>query len=367
MKYVDEYRDPEATRALAGRHPLAGHAAVDAHGGLRRPDPRHREVRHRRAAAAEMTLLHGPGCPVCVTPVEMIDTAIELASPPGGDLLLVRGHAARARDRRGTCSRSRPPAATCASSTRRSMRVRSRGTIPTARSCSSPSGSRRPRPPTRWPSTRRRRDGVGNFSDAGVARARASRAGGDPRVAGLPRAGVPRGRTRLRRDGLPRSIVRSPLRHRVPIVVTGFEPLDILQGIYLCVRQLEEGRAEVENQYARVVAAQGNRPAQALMTEVFEVVDRQLARHRRRSAGAVSGCRPAYAALDAERRFDWSRDGADEQPTECQSGRVLQGLLQPHRVSGLRDPVHARAPTGRHHGVVRGGVRRLLPAIEADA
>jgi hydrogenase expression/formation protein HypD len=116
-------------------------------------------------------------------------------------------------------------------------------------------------------------------------------------------------------------------RYRVPIVVTGFEPLDLLQGIHMCVTQLEDGRAEVENQYARSVRAEGNRPALALIREVFEVVPRTW-----RGIGAIpaSGLalRPAYAAHDAERRFGVRGVGGREDP-ECRSGRVLQGLLKP--------------------------------------
>src|SRR5215471_2981638 len=111
--------------------------------------------------------------------------------------------------------------------------------------------------------------------------------------------------------------------YRVPIVVTGFEPLDILQGVYMCVRQLEEGRAEVENQYSRAVRREGNQSAQALVREVFRVVPR-----RWRGIGDVPasglGLREAYAAHDAERRFG-SIDATPEAESECISGLVLRG------------------------------------------
>jgi hydrogenase expression/formation protein HypD len=117
-------------------------------------------------------------------------------------------------------------------------------------------------------------------------------------------------------------------RHRVPIVVTGFEPLDLLQGIYMCVKQLEEGRAEVENQYSRVVAESGNRPAQRIIREVFQVVDRQW-----RGIGQIDrsglGLRPEYAEFDAEQRFHLRPDRAAPESSECKSGLVLQGLLRP--------------------------------------
>jgi len=115
--------------------------------------------------------------------------------------------------------------------------------------------------------------------------------------------------------------------HRVPIVVTGFEPVDLLQGLLMLVTQLEEGRHEVENQYARVVREGGNRPAQALVAQVFGIRDRAW-----RGIGVIPdsgfGLREAYAAFDAERRFQVEAVGGPESP-ECRSGEVLQGLLKP--------------------------------------
>jgi hydrogenase expression/formation protein HypD len=116
--------------------------------------------------------------------------------------------------------------------------------------------------------------------------------------------------------------------YRVPIVVTGFEPLDILQGILMCVRQLETGRAEVENQYARSVQREGNRAAQALMARVFRVVSRKW-----RGVGEIPmsgyGLAEEFSAYDAELRFgvaDYRRD----EDSECISGQVLRGVRKPH-------------------------------------
>jgi len=103
--------------------------------------------------------------------------------------------------------------------------------------------------------------------------------------------------------------------------------LDLLQGIHMCVAQLESGRAEVENQYARAVRATGNTAAQAMLREVFEVVPRTW-----RGLGPIPasglGLRAGYADWDAERKFDVSTLGAREE-AECRSGQVLQGLLKP--------------------------------------
>jgi hydrogenase expression/formation protein HypD len=116
-------------------------------------------------------------------------------------------------------------------------------------------------------------------------------------------------------------------RHRVPIVVTGFEPLDILQGVLMCVRQLEQGRAEVENQYSRAVRRPGNRAARAMVDEVFEIVPR-----RWRGIGDIPesglGLRADYAAHDAERRFG-PVDAAGEARGECIGGQVLRGVSRP--------------------------------------
>jgi hydrogenase expression/formation protein HypD len=113
----------------------------------------------------------------------------------------------------------------------------------------------------------------------------------------------------------------------VPIVVTGFEPADILQGVLMCVKQLEEGRAEVENQYARVVRPSGNEPARDLITRVFEVSAR-----RWRGIGEIpaSGLalRPEYREHDAETRFGLVEEGAEES-TECISGEILRGVRKP--------------------------------------
>jgi hydrogenase expression/formation protein HypD len=116
-------------------------------------------------------------------------------------------------------------------------------------------------------------------------------------------------------------------KHRVPIVVTGFEPLDILHGILLTVQQLEAGRAEVENQYRRAVRPQGNLAAQDLIRRVFQVVDRKW-----RGIGEIPrsglGLADEYSAFDAARKFGLSDRQVDE-PAECLAGLVLQGLKKP--------------------------------------
>jgi hydrogenase expression/formation protein HypD len=116
-------------------------------------------------------------------------------------------------------------------------------------------------------------------------------------------------------------------RYHVPIVVTGFEPVDMLEGILMAVRQLEEGRAEVENQYARAVRPEGNPAARKLVEDVFEVCDRKW-----RGVGSIpkSGyrLRYEYREHDAERRFQVEDVEANESPA-CISGQILRGLRKP--------------------------------------
>jgi hydrogenase expression/formation protein HypD len=130
-------------------------------------------------------------------------------------------------------------------------------------------------------------------------------------------------------------------RYRVPIVVTGFEPVDILEGIAMAVAQLEAGRHDVENQYARSVRRDGNRPAQELVTRVFQPVDRQW-----RGVGTIPGSglalRPAFAAFDAERKFGLHGIRAEES-TACRAGDVLRGRLRPHEC-----PAFGQACTPEH-------------------
>jgi hydrogenase expression/formation protein HypD len=133
-------------------------------------------------------------------------------------------------------------------------------------------------------------------------------------------------------------------RYRVPIVVTGFEPLDILQGILMCVEQLEQGRAEVQNQYARAVRRRGNEPAQELIRHVFQVVPRKW-----RGVGEIPqsglGLAPAYAEFDAERRFGVATLTAEES-AECISGLILQGVKKPHQCPAFATRCTPEHPLG---------------------
>jgi len=133
-------------------------------------------------------------------------------------------------------------------------------------------------------------------------------------------------------------------KYEVPIVVTGFEPLDILEGIWMAIRQLEEGRHEVENQYVRAVRREGNRPAQELVSKVFQPVDRGW-----RGIGTIPtsglGLRPELAAFDAERKFGLEGIYAEESP-ECRGGDVLRGHLKPYECPAFGTVCTPETPLG---------------------
>jgi len=133
-------------------------------------------------------------------------------------------------------------------------------------------------------------------------------------------------------------------RYGVPIVVTGFEPLDILEGMWMAVQQLEEGRHEVENQYVRSVRREGNRPAQDLVARVFRAVDRGW-----RGIGTIPasglGLREEFAAFDAELKFDLGHVRAEE-PVACRAGDVLRGQIKPFECSAFGTECTPERPLG---------------------
>lgn len=134
-------------------------------------------------------------------------------------------------------------------------------------------------------------------------------------------------------------------KYKIPIVVTGFEPVDILQGVYLAVKQLEEKKHEVENQYSRVVQKKGNIPAKKLLAEVFDTVDRKW-----RGIGTIpqSGyqLKEAYADFDAEKIFKVENITQPES-SKCIAGEVLQGLKNRSPVRHLEKSVRPKIRLAR--------------------
>jgi hydrogenase expression/formation protein HypD len=325
MKFRDEYRDGEAARKFAdaiARTVTRPWTLMEVCGGQT-----HAIVRYGidRLLPRGVELVHGPGCPVCVTPVEYVDKAIEIAARPGvvlcsfGDMLRVPGTdgdllAAKSRGADVRIVYSPLDAVAIArAEPDRDVVFFAVGFETTA-------------PANAMAAFQAKRQGVGNFSMlvSHVLVPPAMRAileAPSNRIQGFLAAGhvcTVMGYSEYE------PIAR---RYRVPVVVTGFEPVDILEGVYLCVRQLEEGRAEVENQYSRSVRRDGNETAQQVMREVFRVIPR-----RWRGIGDIPdsglGLARAYAALDAERRFGPVAPERDDD-NDCISGAVLRGERKP--------------------------------------
>lgn len=325
MRFMDEYRDADRARAYAQAIAAAvtrPWTIMEVCGGQT-----HAIVKYGidSLLPPEITLLHGPGCPVCVTPLEMIDRAIELASRPEvtlcsfGDMLRVPGSAhdlltvkARGGDVRIVYS-PLDALALAAKLPEREVVFFAVGfetTAPANAMAVHQAAARR----------------IPNFSML------ASHVLVPPAIEAVLQNKQTRIQAFLAAGhvctimglGEYRPIARD---YGVPIVATGFEPLDILQGVLMCVRQLEDGRSEVENQYARSVRTDGNPTAQAILRDVFEVIPRKW-----RGIGEIPGSglklRERYAAWDAERRFEL-KTGDVPEPADCQSGQVLQGIIRP--------------------------------------
>jgi len=325
MELIDEYRDPAAARRYVEairRAVTRPWSLMEVCGGQT-----HALLRFGidRLLPPGLTLIHGPGCPVCVTPIDIIDKALAIAARPEvifcsfGDMLRVPGTI----DDLFTV-KSRGGDVRIVYSPMDALTIAERE--PGRQVVFFAVGFETTAPGNAMAAVEARRRGLQNFSllvshvlvpPAMEAILRAPRR----RVDGFLAAGhvcAVMGLEEYR-----------PLaeRYRVPIVATGFEPLDLLQGIHMCVRQLEDGRAEVENQYARSVRPEGNPAALTVLRDVFEVVPRAW-----RGIGSIAASglalRGPYAELDAERRFDVAGVGGRESP-ECRSGEVLQGLLKP--------------------------------------
>jgi hydrogenase expression/formation protein HypD len=342
MKFVEEYREAKAAQryaraiARAVRHPWR---IMEICGGQT-----HAIVKFGvdELLPPEITLLHGPGCPVCVTPLETIERSLTLASRPDvifcsyGDMLRVPGKEmdllavkANGGDVRIVYS-PLDALAIAVEHPDRQVVFLAVGFETTA-------------PANAMAVFQAHQRGIRNFSvlvsHVLVPPAmEAILASSDSTINAFLAAGhvcTVMGYTEY-----------EPLavRYNVPIVVTGFEPLDLLQGVFMCVRQLERGEARVENQYARAVRREGNRAAQDLVRRVFGVVPRKW-----RGIGEIPasglGLREEYAAYDAELRFNLLGD-VHEEPSECISGLVLQGVKKPSECAAFGSRCTPEHPLG---------------------
>jgi hydrogenase expression/formation protein HypD len=342
MKYLDEYRDPTAASKL--RRAVAAITTrpwtiMEVCGGQT-----HTIVKYGidELLPAGIELVHGPGCPVCVTPLELIDKAIAIASRPEvifcsfGDMLRVPGSGSdlfAVKAAGGDVRIVYSPLDCLAIAEQNPARTVVFFAV----------GFETTAPPNAMAVWQARRRSLTNFavlvSHVLVPPAMtAILASPTNRVQGFLGAGhvcTVMGYEEY-----------EPLAERfgIPIVITGFEPLDLLEGIYRCVRMLEEGRIGVENQYARVVHREGNGAALRLIREVFEVTDRKW-----RGIGTIpqSGFRlsSAYAEFDAEQRF--AVEGVQvAESSLCISGLILQGLKKPHECNAFGKTCTPENPLG---------------------
>ena len=342
MKYLDEYRDPVLARRLLDELrevATAPWTIMEVCGGQT-----HTIVRQGidELLPAGIRMIHGPGCPVCVTPLSMVDKAVAIAARPEvtfasyGDMLRVPGSTgdlvgvkARGGDVRVVYS---PLDA-----------VRIAEANPDRQVVFFAVGFETTAPANAMAVRHAAARGLTNFSVlvshvlVPPAITAILDAPGNE-VCGFLAAGhvcAVMGYTEY-----------EPIaeRYRVPIVVTGFEPLDLLEGILMTVRQLEEGRAEVENQYARAVRRSGNTAARDAIRQVFTVTARTW-----RGIGEIpaSGLAlaPRYAAYDAERRFAVDGVGSAEHPA-CIAGDILRGTQVPTDCPAYGTACTPRSPLG---------------------
>lgn len=326
MKFLSEYRDQRAAEKLAQqvwkktRHPwtimeiCGGQTHTIVKTGLEDLLPR------------EITLVHGPGCPVCVTPIELIDKAIAIARRPElifcsfGDMLRVPGSSKSLFDVKAEGGDVRVVYSPLDA-------LKLARANPDRQVVFFAVGFETTAPANAMAAWQADEAGIENFSLL------------------VSHVLVPPAMEALLSS--PNCVVQGFLaaghvctimgfeeyvpiseKYKVPIVVTGFEPLDLLEGILMTVTQLEEGRHEVGNQYVRSVRREGNRAAQRTIAEVFEIVPRQW-----RGLGEIPASgfqlRGRFQKFDANQRFPFSGEPAHESP-ECISGLILQGIKKPH-------------------------------------
>lgn len=343
MKYLDEYRDAAITRSLLAE---LAHAVtrpwkiMEVCGGQT-----HAILKSGldQLLPPGVDLIHGPGCPVCVTPLEMIDKAIELASRPDvifasfGDMLRVPGSTRDLFSVKAAGGNVRviysPLDAVKMAKNNPDKQVVFFGI-----------GFETTAPANAMSVVQAKALGLTNYSmlvshvivPPAIAALMESP---DVQVNGFLAAGHVC--TVMGYWEYP------PLaeRYHIPIVVTGFEPVDIVRGLLACVTQLEAGRAEVENAYERSVTYDGNRLAQAVINRVFELTDRAW-----RGIGVIpmSGYkfRAEFTAYDAEQRFPEVQAIATEESTLCISGQILQGLKKPFNCPAFGKECTPQSPLG---------------------
>jgi hydrogenase expression/formation protein HypD len=342
VKYVDEYRDRRAAdryaRAIA-RITTREWNIMEVCGGQT-----HAIVKFGidELLPKRITLLHGPGCPVCVTPVELIDKATQIAERPEvifcsfGDMLRVPGT---------TCDlfdvKSRGGDVRIVYSPLDAVRLAREN--PGRKVVFFAIGFETTAPANAMAAFIARREKLANFSML------VSHVLVPPAIAAILQTRGNRVQAFLGPGHVcavmgVREYEALSARYRVPIVVSGFEPVDLLEGVLRAVQQLERGEAKVENPYARVVAHEGNKAARELMYEVFEVSDRKW-----RGVGSIpkSGfkLRHEYRDHDASKIFEVEAISTEE-CAECISGLVLRGLKKPSDCAAFGKRCTPQSPMG---------------------
>jgi hydrogenase expression/formation protein HypD len=326
VKFLSEYRDQKAAEQLA--HAIRERVTrpwtiMEVCGGQT-----HTIVKSglEDLLPHEISLVHGPGCPVCVTPVELIDKAVAIAQRPEaifcsfGDMLRVPGSSKSLFDVKAEGADVR-----IVYSPLDALKLAK--TNPNRQIVFFAVGFETTAPANAMAAWQADHDGVENFSllvsHVLVPPAMEALLSSENCVVqGFLAAGHV-----CTIMGFEEYFPIAE-RYKVPIVVTGFEPLDILEGILMTAIQLQEGRHEIENQYSRAVRREGNRPAQERIAEVFEIVPRQW-----RGLGEIPASgfqlRGRFQKYDANRRYPFSGEPARESP-DCISGLILQGIKKPH-------------------------------------
>lgn len=342
MKYLNEFRDPELAQRLfddINRLTTQKWAIMEVCGGQT-----HSIIRNGidQLLPDKIELIHGPGCPVCVTPLEVIDKALAIAATPGvifcsfGDMVRVPGS-----DKDLFRIKSEGGDVRIVYSPLDAVKIAQDN--PDKEVVFFAIGFETTAPANAMTVFQAKKLGLTNFSVL------VSHVLVPPAIEAILSSPSNRVQAFLA-AGHVCSVMGTwqyePLakQYHVPIVVTGFEPLDILQGIRQTVVQLENGRSTVENAYARAVVPQGNLPAQKMLADVFQVTDRTW-----RGIGEIpqSGWKLSekYVAFDAETKFDVSGIHTTESPL-CHSGEVLQGLLKPNQCPAFGKECTPRKPLG---------------------
>lgn len=325
MRYIDEYRDPKIAQALVDRISATvtrPWVLMEICGGQT-----HTLMRYGidELIPRQVELVHGPGCPVCVTPIEIVDKAVEIASRPDvtfvsyGDMLRVPGTKSDLLHVKAQGGDVR-----IAYSPMEAVKIARNN--PSRKVVFFAIGFETTAPANAMAVWKAHAEGLTNFSElvSHVLVPPAIRLllnSPDNRVQGF----IAPGHVCTVMGYWEYKLLAEEF--HVPLVVGGFEPVDLLEAIWMLVAQLEDGRAEVENQYVRSVTYLGNQPAQRIVEQVFEVADRKW-----RGIGKIpaSGLRlrPAFSAYDAEKIFGLDTVETAE-PPECISAQVLKGLKKP--------------------------------------